>query len=187
MPINGKLHLHTLPPSSNLLQQQYYFNQARAMASRREGTEYPKAVPPPSQFPEGQWSTGICNCFDDPSNCLLTCFCPCITFGQIAEILDRGNTSCRLQGLIYCAMSHIGCAWLYGGVYRSKLRGFLSLPETPCADWLVHCCCCVCSLCQEYRELKNHGADPSLGWQANVEKWNREGLKPPLAAPGMYR
>ncbi|KAL9352448.1 hypothetical protein Peur_055128 [Populus x canadensis] len=131
------------------------------MASRREGTECPKAVPPPSQFPEGQWSTGICNCFDDPSNCLLTCFCPCITFGRIAEILDRGNTSCRLQGLIYCAMSHIGCAWLYGGIYRSKLR--------------------------EYRELKNHGADPSLGWQANVEKWNQEGLKPPLAAPGMDR
>ncbi|KAJ6312513.1 hypothetical protein OIU77_014106 [Salix suchowensis] len=130
------------------------------MSSR---TENPKAAPPPSQFPEGQWSTGICNCFDDPSNCLLTCFCPCITFGRVAEILDRGNTSCRLQGLVYYAMSHIGCAWLYGGVYRSKLRGFLSLPETPCADWLVHCCCCVCSLCQEYRELKNHGADPSLG------------------------
>lgn len=157
------------------------------MASRREGTECPKAVPPPSQFPEGQWSTGICNCFDDPSNCLLTCFCPCITFGRIAEILDRGNTSCRLQGLIYYAMSHIGCEWLYGGIYRSKLRGFLSLPEAPCADWLVHCCCCVCSLCQEYRELKNHGADPSLGWQANVEKWNREGRKPPFVAPGMDR
>jgi len=25
------------------------------------------------------------------------------------------------------------------------------------------------------------------GWQANVEKWNQEGLKPPLAAPGMDR
>jgi hypothetical protein len=31
MPINGKLHLHTLPPSSNLLHQQYYFYQARAI------------------------------------------------------------------------------------------------------------------------------------------------------------
>uniref|UniRef100_A0A6N2MW22 Uncharacterized protein n=1 Tax=Salix viminalis TaxID=40686 RepID=A0A6N2MW22_SALVM len=81
------------------------------MSSR---TENPKAAPPPSQFPEGQWSTGIFNCFDDPSN------------------------SCRLQGLVYYAMSHIGCAWLYGGVYRSKLRGFLSLPETPCAiGWSI--------------------------------------------------
>ncbi|KAJ6721110.1 DUF614 FAMILY PROTEIN-RELATED [Salix viminalis] len=154
------------------------------MSSR---TENPKAAPPPSQFPEGQWSTGICNCFDDPSNCLLTCFCPCITFGRVAEILDRGNTSCRLQGLVYYAMSHIGCAWLYGGVYRSKLRGFLSLPETPCADWLVHCCCCVCSLSQEYRELKNRGADPSLGWQANVERWNREGLEPPFVSKSNRR
>lgn len=25
------------------------------------------------------------------------------------------------------------------------------------------------------------------GWQANVEKWNREGLTPPIVAPGMAR
>ncbi|EEF33255.1 hypothetical protein RCOM_0353690 [Ricinus communis] len=39
----------------------------------------------------------------------------------------------------------------------------------------------------EYRELKNRGADPSIGWQANVDKWNREGLNPPFVTPGMDR
>ncbi|CAB4295582.1 unnamed protein product [Prunus armeniaca] len=39
----------------------------------------------------------------------------------------------------------------------------------------------------EYRELKNHGIDPSIGWQANVEKWNREGIKPPIVESGMDR
>ncbi|KAF9625559.1 hypothetical protein IFM89_024332 [Coptis chinensis] len=38
------------------------------------------------------WSTGFCNCFDDISTCCLTCCCPCITFGRIAEMVDRGGT-----------------------------------------------------------------------------------------------
>ncbi|KAJ9140710.1 hypothetical protein P3X46_031322 [Hevea brasiliensis] len=148
------------------------------------------ASPPPSfvkKFPEGQWTSGLCDCFDDPSNCLITCCCPCITFGQIAEIIDKGNTSCGLAGLLYYATASIGCGWLYACTYRSKLRGLFSLPEAPCADWLVHCCCCACSLCQEYRELKNRGVDPSIGWQANVDEWSRERLQPPFVAPGMDR
>ncbi|KAJ0037258.1 hypothetical protein Pint_23301 [Pistacia integerrima] len=157
--------------------------------------EIKSATPSPSSYPtsakqqltEGQWSTGLYDCCHDPSNCLITCCCPCITFGQVAEIIDRGNTACKLQGLVYYAMAAIGCGWLYGGAYRSKLRRLFSLPEAPCRDWVVHCFCCICSLTQEYRELKNRGADPSIGWKANVEKWNREGLKPPIVAPDMCR
>ncbi|XP_031249666.1 protein PLANT CADMIUM RESISTANCE 9-like [Pistacia vera] len=151
--------------------------------------KYPEALAPPSEkeLPEGQWSTGLYDCCDDPSHCLLTCFCPCITFGQIAEIIDRGSLSCKIQGLVYYAMGRIGCGWLYGGTYRSKLRGQFSLPEAPCFDWLLHCFCCVCALTQEYRELKNRGVNPSIGWKANVEKWNLEGLKPPSVEKGMNR
>ncbi|XP_025014892.1 protein PLANT CADMIUM RESISTANCE 12 [Ricinus communis] len=141
-----------------------------------------------SKFPaDGQWTSGLCDCLDDPSVCFFTCFCPCITFGRIAEIVDRGNTSCQHACLISYAMGF--CAWLYARTYRSKLRGHFSLPEAPCSDSLVHCFCCVCAcaLCQEYRELKNRGADPSIGWQANVDKWNREGLNPPFVTPGMDR
>ncbi|KAM7464363.1 hypothetical protein LguiA_032484 [Lonicera macranthoides] len=49
------------------------------------------SLPPPS-FPEGQWSTGLYDCWDDKSNCLVTAFCPCITMGRIVEILDKGTT-----------------------------------------------------------------------------------------------
>ncbi|KAI8538189.1 hypothetical protein RHMOL_Rhmol09G0083000 [Rhododendron molle] len=38
------------------------------------------------------WSTGLCDCFDDVNNCCLTCWCPCITFGRIAEIVDKGSS-----------------------------------------------------------------------------------------------
>ncbi|XP_062153391.1 protein PLANT CADMIUM RESISTANCE 12-like [Alnus glutinosa] len=164
------------------------------MYPNNQEAPYSKSAPPPpiagppfAKSHDEQWSTGLCDCFDDPSNCLITCFCPCITVGQIVEIVDRGATSCLVGGLIYYAVASVGCGWLYSCTYRSKLRGLFSLPEAPCVDWLVHCCCCACSTCQEYRELKHRGADPSIGWQANVEKWNREGLTPPIVAPGMAR
>ncbi|WZZ60171.1 hypothetical protein YC2023_060278 [Brassica napus] len=31
------------------------------------------------------------------------------------------------------------------------------------ALWITHCFCEYCALCQEYRELKNRGLDPSIG------------------------
>ncbi|KAK9276406.1 hypothetical protein L1049_005939 [Liquidambar formosana] len=38
------------------------------------------------------WTTSLCDCCDDVSSCCLTCWCPCIAFGRIAEIVDRGST-----------------------------------------------------------------------------------------------
>ncbi|ONI31346.1 hypothetical protein PRUPE_1G307500 [Prunus persica] len=146
-----------------------------------------KLAQPEKQLPQGQWSTGLFDCLDDRSNCLLTCFCPCVTLGRIAEIVDRGTTSRGMASLNAYAMGSIGCGWLYSGKYRAKLRAMFSLPEEPCGDFVLHGCCCVFSICQEYRELKNHGIDPSIGWQANVEKWNREGIKPPNVESGMNR
>uniref|UniRef100_I1Q1F0 Uncharacterized protein n=1 Tax=Oryza glaberrima TaxID=4538 RepID=I1Q1F0_ORYGL len=42
----------------------------------------------------GEWSVKLFDCFGDSGTCCLTCWCPCITFGRIAEIVDRGST-CR--------------------------------------------------------------------------------------------
>lgn len=165
--------------------------------------------------------------------------------------------ACVVAGMIYHVLGSVFCGWLYAGSYRTKLRGLFSLPQEPCHDFLVHGFCCVCSICQEYRELKNQGIDPSIGnclllaihfigwlrklspgtrnylsmimsnglpfdadklvlvdkaldsrkcfhdwsdlqlpttcivdfegWQANAEKWNREGVVPPIIKPGMAR
>jgi len=120
------------------------------------------------------WSTGLFHCMDDPGNCLITCLCPCITFGQIADIVDKGTCSCIASGLIYgliCASTGMGC--LYSCFYRSKLRGEYDLGEGECPDFLVHCCCEHLALCQEYRELKNHGFDLGIGWDANMDRQKR--------------
>ncbi|KAM3363531.1 Cell number regulator 1 [Capsicum baccatum] len=132
------------------------------------------------------WSTGLCHCFDDPANCLVTCVCPCITFGQISEILNKGTTSCASRGALYGLLGVTGLPSLYSCFYRSKMRGQYDLEEAPCVDCLVHVFCEPCALCQEYRELKNRGFDMGIGWQANMERQSRGVTMPPYNA-GMTR
>ncbi|GLJ49695.1 hypothetical protein SUGI_1054670 [Cryptomeria japonica] len=145
---------------------------------------------PPYHYPQQggplrptQWSSGLCAFSQDPSNCCLTCFCPCITFGQIAEIVDEGapyKTPCGLSGWIYGALCFFtGCGCCYSCLYRNKIRAKYNLSESPCTDCLVHCFCDSCALCQEYRELKHMGYHPALGWRGQ-----QQGMGTPMAAPG---
>ncbi|KAK9277648.1 hypothetical protein L1049_007194 [Liquidambar formosana] len=131
-----------------------------------------KKVKPKTRVP---WSSGLCGCFSDWRNCCITLWCPCITFGQIAEIVDKGSSSCGVNGALYTLIACvIGCPCLYSCFYRSKMRQQYMLKAHPCCDCLVHCCCESCALCQEYRELKSQGYNMSIGWHGNMERQNRE-------------
>jgi Cys-rich protein (TIGR01571 family) len=88
---------------------------------------------------------------------------PYHTMHSNIAVTFHGHAACLVGGLTYFALTSVCCGWVYSCTYRSKLRALFSLPEAPCADWLVHCCCCSCALRQEYRELRIRGADPSLG------------------------
>lgn len=123
----------------------------------------------------------------------VTCFCPCITFGQIADIVSKGSsrkhptnqflfisffpdhlndfmvlicngfTACAASGAIYGLLAMTGFACLYSCFYRSSLRAQYDLAESPCVDCLVHFFCEACALCQEYRELQDRGFDMGIG------------------------
>nr|GEV38409.1 protein plant cadmium resistance 2-like [Tanacetum cinerariifolium] len=175
--------------------------------------QYANVVPPQPMVSNGKWSTGLCGCGDDVSNCCITCWCPCITFGQIAEITDEGAkyTSCGVHGTLYTVISEItdkgakytscgvhgtlytvialftGCQWLYSCMYRSKMRQQYMLMEEPCNDCILHCCCERCALCQEYRELKHRGFDMSLGWDGNMARQNQGVVTPPFPPAEMKR
>ncbi|CAH2053384.1 unnamed protein product, partial [Thlaspi arvense] len=117
---------------------------------------------------ENQWSSGLCSCMEDGKTACLTCFCPCVTFGRIADIADEGRSGCAKCGICYgliCFLVASPC--LFSCTYRTKIRSKFGLPESPASDCLTHCFCEFCALCQEYRELKNRGLDPSLGWDGN--------------------
>ncbi|KAJ1292847.1 hypothetical protein BS78_01G021500 [Paspalum vaginatum] len=127
-----------------------------------------------------QWSSGLFDCFDDCGLCCLTCWCPCVTFGRVAEIVDRGATSCGTGGALYALLAYLtGCQWIYSCTYRAKMRAQFGLPDVPCCDCLVHFCCEPCALCQQYRELKARGFDPVLGWELSAQ--HRAAMYPPAA------
>uniref|UniRef100_A0A0D9XHA6 Cadmium resistance protein n=1 Tax=Leersia perrieri TaxID=77586 RepID=A0A0D9XHA6_9ORYZ len=134
----------------------------------------------------GAWTTGLCDCDDDCNSCCMACWCPCIPVGQIAEIVDRGTSSCALNAVLYCLVFHVSgglCQWVYTCAYRARLRASYDLPETPCSDCIATFCCQTCALAQMYRELKNRGLDPSLGWEVN----SRRMMTPPQTMEGMTR
>ncbi|KAG5234017.1 protein PLANT CADMIUM RESISTANCE [Salix suchowensis] len=131
------------------------------------------------------WTTGIFDCLEDPSNALITALFPCVTFGQIAEIVDNGQSSCATNGMMYgLVASCIGMPCLLSCGYRSKLRAKYGLIEDPAPDWLTHGIFEWCALCQEYRELNNRGLDPSIGWLGNISMQNMQkaqaGMAPPM-------
>ncbi|KAF5938348.1 hypothetical protein HYC85_022607 [Camellia sinensis] len=68
--------------------------------------------------------------------------------------------ACGASGAIYALIAamtrHARC---YSCIYRKKLRDQYMLQGSPSCDFLVHCCCEQCALCQEYRELTNRGFD----------------------------
>ncbi|MED6180504.1 Protein CADMIUM RESISTANCE 2, variant 2 [Stylosanthes scabra] len=142
-------------------------------SSTADTTSYQATIQVPPK-PLEEWSTGLCDCFSDCGNCCITYWCPCVTFGRVAEIVDRGSTSCGASGALYalvCCL--IGCGCLYSCFYRSKMRRQFNLKGSDCTDCLTHCFCEPCALCQEYRELENKGFDMHIGWHGNVEQRSR--------------
>ncbi|KAG8503523.1 hypothetical protein CXB51_001521 [Gossypium anomalum] len=106
---------------------------------------------------EAPWSVGFCDCFSDIKTCCMACLCPCIAFGRISEIVDKGSTSCGASGA-----------------------------REACGDCIRHLYCEICALTQEYRELQNRGLDMSIGWHANVEK-NQGLAMAPVVEKGMSK
>ncbi|XP_061990532.1 protein PLANT CADMIUM RESISTANCE 2-like [Rosa rugosa] len=137
------------------------------------------------------WKSGLLDCFSDPKSCCITFWCPCITFGQIAEIVDKGSISCGASGALYTLIAFVtGCSCIYSCFYRSKLRQQYTLEESPCGDCLVHCFCEPCALCQEYRELQSRGFNMAIGWDGNMDARNHEVAMapvPPMVEEGMSR
>ncbi|WOH15591.1 hypothetical protein DCAR_0935133 [Daucus carota subsp. sativus] len=116
----------------------------------------------------GEWNTSLWGCFSNCGNCIATLCCPCITYGQIANIVDQGKTSVFSGGRNYAILMYFTCGCcLYSCFARSKLRYMFNLPPSPCgcADCLVHTCCEPCALCQEYRELQSRGFDMAPDYQ----------------------
>jgi len=120
----------------------------------------------------------------------LTLWCPCVSFGRVAEILDKGSSckcvielinchflnfcfcelifvsaACCLHGSLFyvlAAFTHVG-GCIYAWLYRVKLREVYGIEGHHCSDCVVSLLCLHLSICQEYRELKARGFRMSAG------------------------
>ncbi|KAH7511523.1 hypothetical protein FEM48_ZijujUnG0005500 [Ziziphus jujuba var. spinosa] len=143
--------------------------------------KYENAPPPvrcPRQFPRSSAPSGVeqghpVKAVPDlrtHHEALITFLFPCVTFGQIAEILGSGSNSC------FCsAMAYFVFVLVWVSIHNIMQLSIIDeiqvvLPDTPCPDFIVHCLCEPCALCQEYRELQHRGLDPSLGWSGNLAR-----------------
>ncbi|KAK8958193.1 Protein PLANT CADMIUM RESISTANCE 8 [Platanthera guangdongensis] len=110
----------------------------------------------------------------------MTALFPCVTFGQIAEMVDEGQTSCTSGSFMFILLAPVLCGcWILASSYRKKLRKKYSLVQAPAEDWILHLFCPFCTLCQEFRELKCRGLDPALGWMGYLAKQHEETLTIP--------
>ncbi|KAJ0047727.1 hypothetical protein Pint_16436 [Pistacia integerrima] len=136
------------------------------------GPQTPYGVPVTGQGKLGNsWHSELFDCMNDPMNALVSVLFPCLTFGQIAEIIDDGHTSCGTSGMLYGGIAFcIALPCIMSCTYRTKLRNKFGLPEAPAPDWVTHFLCEWCALCQEYRELQARGWDPSIGYQGNLAR-----------------
>lgn len=118
----------------------------------------------------GAWSSGLCDCFGDMETCCCTWCCSILMVGQNAELSTDGQTGCATAALVYGGLQILGGAGrLYSFTMRTRLRQKFGLPEEPCNDFVVHCCCQLCAICQETRELKRRGWDVSLPYSTNMQ------------------
>ncbi|KAL8493492.1 hypothetical protein ACS0TY_024633 [Phlomoides rotata] len=124
----------------------------------------------------GQWSSGICACFDDMQSCCVGLFCPCYLFGKNAEVLGSGTLmgSCMMHFILWALVNSLCCVFTEGVMwglpgcfvacyacgYRRTLRSNYNLQEAPCGDFATHFFCHLCALCQEYREIRERSQDP---------------------------
>ncbi|KAL8113833.1 hypothetical protein AgCh_020934 [Apium graveolens] len=158
------------PPASSQYQPQAngtYPSPAPSSYQPQVVNQYPAHIGNP-------WSTGLFDCQLDQTNAIMTMVFPCLTFGQIAEVLDEGEMTCPMGSFIYLLLTPALLSnWLFGSKYRAKLRRKYNLVEAPYADAISHIICPCCSLSQEYRELKIQGLDPALGWNGILAQQSR--------------
>ena len=103
--------------------------------------------------PVQKFSTKLTDINKDIGNSCLTCWCPCITFGEIFK--DVYDVPTILGCLIYISCGSFRCC--LGVLNRLGLRKKYNIYENPDKDFLldvcIHCWAHPCALCQERREL----------------------------------
>uniref|UniRef100_A0A8C4RWW7 Cornifelin n=1 Tax=Erpetoichthys calabaricus TaxID=27687 RepID=A0A8C4RWW7_ERPCA len=86
------------------------------------------------------WTTGVCECFDDMPVCLLGTFVPCV----LACIISKQYGECLCLPCLPGTLMSL----------RTGIRERHHVQGSIVEDWFMLCCIPHCALCQMSRELK---------------------------------
>ncbi|PNH09554.1 Protein PLANT CADMIUM RESISTANCE 3 [Tetrabaena socialis] len=112
------------------------------------------------------WTTGFCDWCASPGGCG-TCFYVCC-----CTPCAYGSNVSRMPPSVICGGSCVGACFAYMGMTALGLpcllhmcsRGYVrqkyGIPGDGCTDCLATCCCPLCAMCQEGRELTIRGCGP---------------------------
>jgi len=100
----------------------------------------------------GEWSNGLCGCFNNFGLCAITYLFPCVTAGKNAEAVGE---SCFLYGCL-STLGPVG-VWSRAKI-RSKIRESKGIEGGMGMDCVMHMFCVLCALVQEGQEVE--GAAP---------------------------
>lgn len=99
----------------------------------------------------GEWSHGLCGCFDNFTVCIITYFVPCYTSGKNAEAVGE---SCLLYGVGWLIPLVGECL---AASIRSKIREQKGIEGSFLGDAAAHLCCPLCALAQDAQEMGSIG------------------------------
>ena len=100
----------------------------------------------------GEFETGLFDCFNDLGTCLISWFCPCVTYGQNQQRAQKKD-GCVGDAAIFALAACCGCYSCVGASGRGNVRAVRNIEGGFATDCLVHCCCVPCALTQEKNEL----------------------------------
>ncbi|XP_059276077.1 cell number regulator 1-like [Lycium ferocissimum] len=162
----------------------------------RDQFHYPMILANNGQIYSQPWSTGLFDCFSDLKNCFITCLCPCVTFGQVDEILSEGSMTWWEGALMFGILDTLcfsQASFIFAWYHRVQFRKKYNLMGNLLSEFAITLCCMRLVLCQNYRQLNKLGFDVALGWKANKKKQRRIASQgavqfvPPMTNPGMFR
>ncbi|GAA5944236.1 hypothetical protein JCM3775_007123 [Rhodotorula graminis] len=175
------------PEKPALAQQQY--QQPQAPVYEQPHGAAPMAVhgAPPAHNAaqpghERPWSTGLCECGNDVPGFCLSCWCPCMAYGQYKERYDHlaqtGRPkpkeqveSCGTPGVLYLVVHCLtGFGFVLDFMARGDIRNRYGIKGGALGDCCTACCCMPCTQRQHHRELaieevQQWGAVPQMGAQ----------------------
>jgi Cys-rich protein (TIGR01571 family) len=109
-----------------------------------------------------QWSSGLCDCFEDPYTCVWACCCPAVRW---ADTLDMVGMMKFWSAFALCTVlefvMHLPCLGIVWVIlccvmtsYRQELRGLFQIPRAGfVVDFALICCCMPCVLAQDARHV----------------------------------